>query len=185
MLVDEKDPQVRELYVDVLARLDDPAAVSALARTAIEDSDLEIRVRAVDHLRNNGRHQAAVEIAPLLSSKNNQLVNRAAATLGRLGDPEVVLPLIDALITQHETVVQPSSNIRPSFGGSSDGSAGFNGLSVGGGPQKVARQLKNKSVLEALIALTKQNFQYAEDEWKQWYIHEHSPSLPVSLRRDP
>ena len=104
--------------------------------------------------------------------------------MGRLGDPEAVLPLIDALVTRHETVIQPTSSIRPSFGGTSDGSGGFNGLSVGGGPRRVVRSLKNKSALEALVALTKQNFQYSQTDWKRWYIREHS-SPGANLRRDP
>jgi hypothetical protein len=184
LLAKERDPDVRETYVDLLARFSNSTAVSALVRTAIQDPDMEIRLRAIDHLRNNGRPQAVRALVPVLSHKDNGMVNRAAAALGRLGDAEAVLPLIDALVTRHETVIQPTSNIRPSFGGSRDGTGGFNGLSVGGGPRRVVRNLKNKSALAALVTLTKQNFQYSHADWKRWYIREHS-SPGADLRRDP
>ncbi len=184
MLAAERDSEIRAMYIDILARLGGSSAVSALSRAAIQDVDLENRLRAIDHLRKTGRTQAMHSFAQLLNHKDNQVVNRAAAALGRLGDPEAVLPLIHALVTRHETVVQPTSNIRPSFGRSTNGGGGMNGLSVGGGPQRVVRNLKNKSVLEALVTLTKQNYQYSIADWKHWYLLEHS-SPNANLRRDP
>ena len=54
----ERDSQVREIYVDLLARFSSSTAVSALVRTALQDPDTEIRLRAIDHLRDTGRTQA-------------------------------------------------------------------------------------------------------------------------------
>jgi hypothetical protein len=184
LLSSERDPRIRAMYIDLLARLGDANAVSALTRAALEDDDPENRLRAIDHLRTTGRTQAMRAFVQMLHHKNNQVVNRAAAALGRLGDPEAVLPLIHALVTRHEALVQPTSNIRPSFGRTTDGGGAMNGLSVGGGPQRVVRNLKNKSVLEALVVLTKQNLQYSMADWQQWYIHQHS-SPDANLRRDP
>jgi hypothetical protein len=95
------------------------------------------------------------------------------------------VPLINALVTRHETIVHPpGGNINPAFGTSPDGGAGMNGLQVGGGPKKVVRSVKNKAVLEALITLTGQNYQYAVPDWKQWYVATHSLPVDINLRRD-
>jgi hypothetical protein len=55
---------------------------------------------------------------------------------------------------------------------------------VGGGPRKITRQVENRSVLEALIALTGQNYRYSIPDWKGWYIRQHALPESVNLRRD-
>ncbi len=184
LLAAESDPALRAMYVDSLARIGGSNVVNALLASALNDDDLEVRLRCIDHLKQLGRIPALTAFTQGLASKDNRMVNRAAVGLGRLGDPEAIVPLIEALVTQHETIVQPAGNIRPSFGGTSDGSGGMNGLSVGGGPQKIIQHVQNKSVLEALIGLTKQNYRYAEDDWKTWYVRAHSLPSDVNLRRD-
>ncbi len=184
LLSEERDAQVREMYIDLLARFSHAKAYSALIQIALEDVDLENRLRAIDYLRENGRTHAVQAFARTLGHKNNQMVNRAAVALGRLGDSDAVLPLIHALVTRHETITRPTADIRPSFGGSRDGTGSFNGLSVGGGgPKRVVRSLKNKDVLQALVSLTKQNYQYSTPDWMRWYVSENS-SPGVNLRRD-
>lgn len=184
LLAKEKDTQLRELYVDLLGRLKTGAAISTLVTTALNDTDLEVRLRSIDQLKQIAAPDAVVAFSRVLGSKDNTLVNRAGTALGRLGDPAAVPALIDALITRHESVVRPSANIRPTFGGTSDGGAGMNGLSIGGGPKKVVRDLQNKSVLDALIKLTEQNYQYSKADWKAWYVGKHSLPDNVNLRRD-
>ena len=183
MMQNESSSQFREVYVDCLARIGGSGAVSALVQAGLEDPELEVRIRAIDSLRKVAPLAAARMFARALTSKNNRTINRAGIALGRLGEPEAILPLIDALVTRHETIVKPTSQINPTFTRSSDGSSGLGGLNVGGGPKKVVRNLKNKSVLEALVALTQQNYQYSKNDWKRWYIGQQDLG-DINLRRD-
>ncbi len=184
LLPREPDAGIRELYVDLLARLATPAAVTALLDAAIYDDDVDVRLRCIDYVREVARQQAVRMWSGALRSPDNALVNRAATVLGRLGERAAIPSLIDALVTQHETRIAPAADIRPSFGSSADGTGGFNGLSVGGGPKKVRRNLQNRSVLEALVALTDQNFRYSQADWKNWYIQQRQIPEGVNLRRD-
>jgi hypothetical protein len=181
-LAEEPDAAIRELYVDLLTRLATPIAANALIEAAIHDEDLEVRLRCVDRLRDLGAKQAVAAWSGALRSPNNRVVNRAGVALGRLGDRSAVRPLIDALVTRHETVVQPSANIQPTFSSGPNVSGG--GLSIGGGPRKVVRQLENKGVLEALVALTEHNYRYSQADWNNWYIQQRALPDGVSLRRD-
>lgn len=182
MLKSDESPEMREIYVDTLAQIGGPTAVTVLVKTGLEDGELEVRLRAIDNLRALAPVAAARLFANALSSKSNRTVNRAGVALGRLNESEAILPLIDALVTQHETIVKPTSTINPTFGRSSDG-GGLGGLNVGGGPKKISRKLQNKSVLEALVSLTKQNYRYSRSDWMQWYIQQQDPG-DVNLRRD-
>ena len=160
-----------------------PASVDALIDAAINDDELEIRLKSVEYLREYGRSRAASGFIPQLGHASNRIVNRAAGALGLLGDPQAVLPLINALVTRHESVVTPAGgNIRPSFGAGAD--AGGIGLSAGGGPKRISQDVNNKGVLEALIALTGKNYQYSIPEWKDWYVSTRSLPDDINLRRD-
>jgi hypothetical protein len=183
-LADEEDVATRELFVDLLSRLATPLAIDALVDAAINDPDLEVRLRCVDRIRDSGANQAVGAWCAALQSRDNRMVGRAGVALGRLGNPAAVKPLIDALVTQHETIVKPSANIQPSFGSNPDGTGGFNGLSVGGGPKKIRRDVQNKSVLEALVALTGQNYRYSQSDWNNWYMQQRALPDGVNLRRD-
>jgi hypothetical protein len=184
LLEKESDAALRELYVDLLARIKTGSAISTLVTTALTDGNLEVRLRSVDHLKVIAREDSVVGFARALGSKDNAMVNRAGVALGRLDDAAAVPALIDALVTRHESVMRPSQNIRPTFGGTSDGSAGMNGLSIGGGPKKVVQDIENKSVLDALIRLTEQNYRFSKADWKAWYVRKHSLPEGVNLRRD-
>jgi hypothetical protein len=55
---------------------------------------------------------------------------------------------------------------------------------VGGGPRIANRQVKNRSVLEALLALTDNvNFEFDQTKWRRWYAEKDVPA-DVNLRRD-
>jgi hypothetical protein len=183
LLASESDADIRQMYVDLLARLATPLAADALIDCAIQDDDLEIRLRCVDHLRDWVSDRAAVRWIGILRSRDNRLVNRAGTALGRLGNRVAIRPLIDALVTSHEAIVT-TPNLQTSFGAASDGSGGLNGLNVGGGPKRIRRELQNKSVLEALVAITGQNHRYSLSDWNNWYIQQRQLPANVNLRRD-
>ena len=64
------------------------------------------------------------------------------------------------------------------------GSAGgLNGFSAGSSTKIYTQQAQNMRVLEALVALTNQNFQFNVDHWKLWLQQQKSPTS-LGSRRD-
>ena len=181
LLPKESDPAVRKIYVDVLARLQNADAMTGLIDRAIYDDELEVRLSAVEGLRGRGAIEPFVRA---LRSTDNLTVRRAGVVLGRLGDETAVRSLIDALVTTHTYVVKPNSNIQTGFGATSDGSTGINGFSAGGGPKRISQDIENKSVLDALVSITGQNYRYSKPDWKRWYIQKKALPDTVNLRRD-
>ena len=182
---DEEDARLRRLYIEVLGRLNSSVAVKALIRGVLHDDDAETRLSCLDQLEGNGRRSAVTAFIAGLKSKDNRVVNRAAVGLRRLNDPSAVLPLVDALTTNHLFKIGRGSpgQMSASFGGPSGG-GGLGGLSMGGGPKTVEKELDNIEVLNALVSLVEgANFQYDKQRWLQWYAETHAPNV-ASLRRD-
>ncbi len=186
MYDDEENVVARKIWVEVLGQNASPAASDALVRAAIEDVDAGVRDMARDQLaqRNDGRAVGA--LLAELKSKDNHKVNRAAGALALIKDPETFLPLIEALVTEHQYVTggpagQTSATFSPTGGG---------GLSAGGGPKVVKQNVANRAVLSALVAIVEAqddqhaNFQYDKEKWKEWYAAKTTPA-DVNFRRDP
>lgn len=192
ILVDKDMPQeLRGLAAEVLAQLPGNPGESALVKLALEDPNDRIRDTCLDQLvRLNSRAAVFQCIAILKNEKStNVMINRAGQALGRLENPVATPALIDTLVTTHEITVVPGSSssgglgqIAPSFGGGTDGGGG--GLSAGGGkPVKQKIQVKNDSVLSALVALNPGvNFAFDTIQWKRWYAQKQEPGK-VNLRR--
>ncbi|GIW99078.1 MAG: hypothetical protein KatS3mg111_2411 [Pirellulaceae bacterium] len=177
-LLDTKKPApvpLRMLYVEVLSRFRNPQAAQILASTSLLDPVASVRHAALDALAAYGREWAVPFYIAHLRNPNNELVNRAAECLGQFNPPEAILPLIEALNTEHvqETGGGPNMNV------SNQG-----GLSFGGGPKKVQVTLQNASVHATLAALTEQNYGYDESQWLAWYARTFAPPV-ADLRRDP
>jgi hypothetical protein len=174
-------PPARGLYVEALSRIRSPEAVAALVATAIDHADAGTRAAAVERLVVIGPHPVVPALAGGLRSPDNARVNRAAEALGRLGVPAAVEPLIDALETKH-VVVQGT-------GGEGSMTAAFTpnggGLSMGGGPKKVTVAARNDRVLEALVALTGQNFSWDAAAWRAWIASRQTPPAGYDMRRGP
>src|SRR5262249_2444779 len=99
-----------------------------------------------------------------LRNPENQQVNRAAQLLGKLGDPRVCAPLIEALVTKKKIATGDNpEQTSTSFGG--NGSIGMNR----GGPSIVEVPLQNRDVPEALVVRTHQNFNDDARAWRSWY----------------
>ena len=143
-LLEKKQPRpLRVLYLDVLSALGGNVAEATLARLAIEDADPTIRDRCLEVLSQWQSKYAVQQFINLLKHDQNAIVNRAAAALATMKDPDATRPLIDALFTEHKRVVG-GGGINPAF--SEQGS----GLSMGGSPKVVKEKLRNDSVLTAL-----------------------------------
>jgi len=168
----ERMPRVRADYVEALSHIRGPDALTALVSVAVDHADPETRVLAVERLMDGSPEMAAQAIAGALGGADNARINRAAEALGRLGSAAAVGPLIDALETEHVVVVG---------GGSAEGSttATFTpsggGLSMGGGPKRQKTRVQNQRVLEALVRITGENFDWNTAAWRAWLANREVP----------
>lgn len=176
LLANEEYRELKMLYVEMLGQIPTPAGVSALIRHSLHDPDESIRDACLRELVKHGAQQAAGVYVKALTGKDNGLINRAGAGLARVGQDDAVLPLIDALITPHKTVVQSGGSISPTFG------SGGSGLSAGSKTTVIVNHVSNESVLGALRAITHEDFQFDKQAWREWYIDSHTPRK-VNLRR--
>lgn len=86
--------------------------------------------------------------------------------------------MIEALVTKHKQQVGGGAGISPVF------TPDAGGLSMGGSPKVVNRDLENPSVLAALTAIHPGvNFGYDKAKWKAWFADSNTPKN-VQLRRD-
>jgi hypothetical protein len=176
-LLNHRDPRLRELAVDILARIGSPEAYDALAAVALHSSDGEMRLYSLRQLKDSpGRARAESLFLAALQTTDTVQINRAATGLGELRSEAAVVPLINVLTTTQRYKVNLSGPNELNVS-----SAG--GLGVGKQVVERTRVLENKSVLDALIAITKQNFQYSSELWKRWYLQSTIPP-DLDLRRD-
>jgi hypothetical protein len=183
LLAQERQRKVKLLYLDILQRIGDGGAVQCLIQTALNDPDNEIFLETADRLGKLPPQRIAKPLVDSLRDANNIRVNRAAYLIGKTGDKKLVAPLVEALITLHRTTVVPNGGDSNSFG--ADGSVG---ISRGNDPKVVDVPVQNQAVLEALVELTGQNFDYNQRAWRRWYDLERgrifAEATNVDLRRE-
>ena len=168
----ERMPRVRADYVEALSHIRGAEAMMALVSVAVDHADPETRILAAERLVDIGPEMAAQAIAGALGGADNARINRAAEALGRLGSASAVGPLIGALETEHMLVIG---------GGAAEGSttATFTpsggGLSMGGGPKRQKTRVQNQRVLEALVKITGENFDWNTTAWRAWQANRQLP----------
>lgn len=168
----ERMPRVRADYVEALSHIRGPEALTTLIGTAVDHPDPETRILAVERLGDIGPEVAAQAIAGALGGADNARINRAADALGRLGSPSAIAPLIDVLETEHMVVVgggTPEGSTTATFTPSGGG------LSMGSGPKRQKTRVQNQRVLEALVRLTGENFEWNTASWRSWLANRQSP----------
>jgi hypothetical protein len=172
-LLDETDelPQLKFLYMEVLGRFRGLTSTNAFIRRVMTDPDIEVRERAIDHLKHRGAAEAVTVLINSLKSKKNAVVNRAAWGLGELNDATAIPALIEALTTKHKFLASPG-------GGNGNYNLGFsptsgNSFSTGGGPKMVEREIENQAVLTALTKITPEGVNFGLDKraWRNWYAN--------------
>jgi len=181
------EPVARILYVEVLAGIGTPDAIRALATCSIYDPVEEVRLTCLDYLEKD-RHPEVIEYyAEKLRDKDNRAVNLAAVCLRRMKDPSAIRPLIDALVTVHRFQIgsRKPGSISTTFGTGPGGTGAppGSGLSMGGGPKIVTQQIANQAVLDALVSLTGQNFNFDQRAWTYWYASQVRRDV-LNARRD-
>ena len=168
----ERMPRVRADYVEALSHIRGAEAMTALVSVAVDHADLETRILAVERLVDIGPEMAAQAIAGALGGADNARINRAAEALGRLGSASAVGPLIGALETEHMLVAgggAPEGSTTATFTPSGGG------LSMGGGPKRQKTRVQNQRVLEALVKITGENFDWNTAAWRAWQANRQLP----------
>lgn len=183
LLRKETQGEVRRLLVEILGRLATPEALGTLARAAIEADSSELRALCLEQLARHPSPGIRDYFISQLSDAVNLRVRRAGAALAIVGDETAVKPLIQALVTQHKTIVAPANpgQISGAFGSGSNSSG--TGFSTGGGAKVAMVSESNREVLDALARLTSVNFQYDRQAWLNWLVQENAKDMPTSLRR--
>jgi hypothetical protein len=178
LLRKESDPALRQLWLEAIARLDDPAAIGALVEHSLFDANDEIRYLCLEHLIASRRPGLIGPYVQKLQSDDNVTINRAAMALGKIGDSEAIGPLIEVLITTHKIKISEGSGMTASSG------TGGTGFSMGGGPKFENRKVRNPDVLTALVTLAGiTGFEYDQPAWRAWRS-EQVKTHRIDLRRD-
>ncbi|HJQ78957.1 MAG TPA: HEAT repeat domain-containing protein [Lacipirellulaceae bacterium] len=181
LLEREEDPELKRLWMAVASRLDHQAAVDALVELSLLDEDPELRHQSLEYLMTSGRQGLMRPYIRALKDRDNEIVNRAGAALGQIGDTDAIGSLIDALVTKHKFKIaegnpdQHSYTFTPQGGGMSFG---------GGGPKIITRSLRNPDVLGALVTLAGgASFDYDQEQWRRWLAAQAKQQV-VDVRRD-
>jgi hypothetical protein len=174
---------VRAMYIEILAKIGSPDAIQALAERSMEDPVLEVRLTCLDFLKKEKRPGVVSYYVGKLRSKDNLMVRRAAVGLSHMNDPSAVEPLINALVTTHTFKnTAPQGQMSQSFGTGPGGSGGPGGFSFGGGPKTIKKDIANPEVLDALVSITGQNYQFNVAAWKSWYAQQKK-QMAIDARR--
>ncbi|MGE4001118.1 MAG: HEAT repeat domain-containing protein [Planctomycetaceae bacterium] len=196
VLADHDDPQVRRLFVRLLAAIGGPAPVAPLVHRSLVDSVPEIRSEALGAIDAAQQKTARALYIEALGNELRLIVTRAGIALGTIGDRHAIPPLIDALITEHRYRVTYQEQTQ-SYALGSDGNIGFPGSTSGlpanveflartgqlpygavvipppGGTVTkstiVKRREQNAEVLGALKQLTGQSFGFDQRTWRLWW----------------
>jgi hypothetical protein len=182
-LQNDRSPQARVLYVEALANVGTPDAAKVLAACSLEDPVEEVRLTCLDYLEKKPNPDVVAYYVGKLRSKDNRVVNMAAVALGRMKDPSAIGPLIEALVTVHKYKLSRGSPGAMSLRFPTGNTPGGIGLAMNDGPKIVSRALQNQSVLDALVALTGQNFRFDQRAWAYWHAAQRKPAQ-LDARRD-
>lgn len=179
----ENNAQSREMrseWIELLGRFKNMTAVQALVQVGVEDSDPDIREKALAKLQEFGASSAVATYLQMLKSNDNQTVNRAAQALSWFPDPELALTYVEALVTTHKQQLAPGPGMSVGFGDNGGG-----GLSTGGKPKVIVEKRTNPGVLSLLKVIEPDvDFGYDEQAWLNYFARTRS-TFSGDLRRDP
>lgn len=190
LLARETSRPMRLLYVDVLAQIDDPRATNVLVATCLDNPDIEVFHASLEAVVPRTSPAVVKVLVKTLHNYDNQRVNRAAHALGKLKDPTTVVPLIDALVTEH-TVQNPSAAGKAP-GATTAGIAYAPGDDVGtpiaqfNVPKQVRVRVPNHEALAALVAIGGGvSFGFDQQAWRDWHaVFQKQQSSQLNARRD-
>jgi hypothetical protein len=176
----EDEPELRKLWIDVAGQIESTAAIDALVNASLNDPEPELRILSLEHLIKTGRPGIVAPYVRALRNRDNEIVNRAGAALGQIGDPDAMGPLIDALVTTHTIKLGEDNPNQHAYSFSPDGSFSFGGSSA----KPVPQEIKNPEVLSSLVTLAGgTSFDYDKDQWRRWLAAQTKLKV-VNVRRD-
>lgn len=186
----------RRVLAEALSQFTEDEATLNLTVLALTDEDAGIRRLCAVELAKRGDPRVGQQLREALRSDSDALIRNAARALEILRDPAAVPNLIDVLTVQRRKWVEVpvrryfgqytrvfNTHTQVSFGGQSfthEPTLGIDrGMTPGGvllTPQWQERDVTvyRTAVLEALKAITGQNFGFEAAAWRRWY-EEQSP----------
>lgn len=171
--------EMRLFWLEKLVTLANPTALEALAKVGLADPDTVVREQALQGLRDKAPALAIANYLPLLRSNDNATVRNAAIALSYFPDPELVLPLIDALVTEHKTVKPANDRTNVGFN-----NAGGGGMTTGGKAQTIVTRMENLAVLTLLRQIEGDvNYGYDKVRWRQ-HVAAKLSGYQGDMRRD-
>lgn len=176
------DPvELRRLYVKILGSLKTPVSVQALVRTALNEPYAEIRLLALEQLKEYGAASAVATCLPMLRSPSRKpaQVTAALRVLNHFPDPELWRQYVDALETTYKTKVAPGPGMQVG-----QNNQGGGGLAMGGKEKVRVDTVQNPAALELLKTIAPGvDFRYDKDAWRRYFAAQLM-STPGNLRRD-
>ncbi len=190
MLTRERSRPLRLLYVEVLGGIDDPRATKVLVSACLENPDIEVFHASLAEVVPRASPAVVQAFVRTLHSVDNQQVNRAAHALGRLSDPTTIVPLIDALVTEH--AVRNPAAAGKSPGATTTGIAYGPNDDVGtpiaqfGVPKQLRVRVPNHEALTALVEIGGGvSFGFNQQAWRDWHaVFEKQQTTQLNARRD-
>jgi hypothetical protein len=169
----------------VLARINTHEARGPLAMCAMDDPVEEVRLSSLDELAKQKDDGVTAYFVGRMRNKHasNADINRAGEALGRIKDPSCIETLIQYLVTGHEEVIQPAGNPGQMTTTFNKNGGGGGGMSMNQKPKTVTRYLENRSVLDALVTITGQNFGYDMRAWQTWYTNQRAKGESVLAKK--
>jgi HEAT repeat protein len=176
----EKNPALKRLWLEILSKLDHKLAIDALVDRSLADPQEEVRYQSLEYLIKSGRPGLVAPYIRALKNRDNEIVNRAGAALGQIGNPDAMGALIDALITTHKIKVSEANADQHAYTFSPEGSFSFGGS----GPQVISKDIRNPAVLNALVTLAGgASFDYDQVQWRRWLAAQVKQNA-IDVRRD-
>ena len=184
-------PESRQLFVELVGRMGGERPVPSLAALALRDEVRQIRDDALNAIPKDQQVLAQSLMIQGLLDKNNVVVCRAGAALGRFGDESAIPALIRALVTKHSYKARiPVEGYSYGTNGSFSGTnptlppeiiAGIqtgiydNVQIIPLGPPVATKIVpfaldqQNAEVLATLKVLSKSDFGFDEVAWMRWW----------------
>lgn len=192
-------PYERKILAETLANIEGDESTDALVQYVLSEPELSNRQLAIESLVPRKSVPVTGRFVKGLRSSENVHVRRSAEALTVLGDTSVLAALVDALITKHQYVYNPTvEEIGRSMGRNSYKTAETVTLPDGTiirrnlvnpyntrqpittsrpQPQVIVKEIRNEEVLAALEQLTDESFGYDQDAWRDWLRAEYRDAV--------
>ena len=183
--VDQRN-DARLIYVEALARINTHEARGPLAMCAMDDPVEEVRLSSLDELEKQKDDGVTAYFVGRMRNKHagNADINRAGVALGRIKDPNCIDTLIQYLRTGHDQVIQPGSGPGQMTTTFNKNGGGGGGMAMNQKPKTVTVWYDNQGVLDALVAITGQNFGYDDRAWHTWYMNQKAKGASVVAKKN-